>query len=860
MLAVLLLLLLPLLTAHAQPQLRCFDPVNSSPPRELVLCGNGVLDAGEVCDDGNQVDGDGCSAFCTHFDSLTAAATLAGGNAACPVPGRPVLGGTTSNVRFCNLLAIETSLDGAYAILADGGQLLRFDLFTDTTTTSGPAITQMQAGILGAFTRICSLGALFPDGLLLFHDCARMQFYVTDAAGAQTPQLASDLSGLLQPSLLLPLKTFYNRTARSAVTAGVPIDSAASGLCVLVYALQLSAPSATAFVSTTTRLLATIPCTLYGVWENGARITSFDVRDMLPYLVTRERCPPTFRSGQFCYAVHMQRPAHLEFLRAYVVEDGGIDLQYYSETTNLYDNALGAPLVRYGQSNNNLVYTLRGACFQVESRVVTSAGKSPPVATLGNACKRAPMLGLGCATPLNNPFLTDAVTSQVLLPQGLSATHTHAELSLLLGASCRQLSNVTTAGPLLYRSVLRNVYGNTTPVDFVEHPGTLDVLYITPTSVGLISTKRVLLQDQYQPGYARATNALYCPPGRFGAVGGVCRNCTDAAAPGYYTSVPWQMYCTTATTATTSPPFETFTLIASRNTTQDVVHAGVCLFAQGRGGDQQPCPPALQMLPLQPFNVAANLLEAGLAPPTADQDLFLCLLAALETAIVGRAHPAEYNTRVVSPGGLYLTSAAAAAAAKTTTTTTTPILQSCRGKLSRGVGAFLSCAIPQIPFVLANDTSTTSTNDTTNARRRRRLLQAAVPSGSNNNNLNAYTEHQGVSAASSTTISWSRTLPNGSNPINNNNNGNANANNGGDNGFPLWIGVTIGIVSVLVVGLLLYLLLSRRGHSSSSSRAAAKTTTDTHFIYYHNIDSPYWHPSAVLPIIHHQTNTADKRR
>ncbi|MBX3156571.1 MAG: DUF4215 domain-containing protein [Deltaproteobacteria bacterium] len=28
-------------------------------------CGNGVIDAGETCDDGNRIDGDGCSASCT---------------------------------------------------------------------------------------------------------------------------------------------------------------------------------------------------------------------------------------------------------------------------------------------------------------------------------------------------------------------------------------------------------------------------------------------------------------------------------------------------------------------------------------------------------------------------------------------------------------------------------------------------------------------------------------------------------------------------------------------------------------------------------------------------------------------------
>jgi cysteine-rich repeat protein len=31
---------------------------------QLEICGNGVLDLGEQCDDGNQIDGDGCSAAC----------------------------------------------------------------------------------------------------------------------------------------------------------------------------------------------------------------------------------------------------------------------------------------------------------------------------------------------------------------------------------------------------------------------------------------------------------------------------------------------------------------------------------------------------------------------------------------------------------------------------------------------------------------------------------------------------------------------------------------------------------------------------------------------------------------------------
>ncbi|MFA5625200.1 MAG: DUF4215 domain-containing protein, partial [Bradymonadales bacterium] len=36
---------------------------------DTELCGNGELDAGEVCDDGNRVSGDGCSADCLSDES-----------------------------------------------------------------------------------------------------------------------------------------------------------------------------------------------------------------------------------------------------------------------------------------------------------------------------------------------------------------------------------------------------------------------------------------------------------------------------------------------------------------------------------------------------------------------------------------------------------------------------------------------------------------------------------------------------------------------------------------------------------------------------------------------------------------------
>jgi cysteine-rich repeat protein len=58
---------------------------------ELPLCGNGRLDPGETCDDGNRNDGDGCAALCSHFDAMPAAATLAGSTNACPTGDTPML-------------------------------------------------------------------------------------------------------------------------------------------------------------------------------------------------------------------------------------------------------------------------------------------------------------------------------------------------------------------------------------------------------------------------------------------------------------------------------------------------------------------------------------------------------------------------------------------------------------------------------------------------------------------------------------------------------------------------------------------------------------------------------------------------
>jgi cysteine-rich repeat protein len=40
------------------------DDPNDGSGLPLQLCGNGILEIGETCDDGNRTDGDGCSASC----------------------------------------------------------------------------------------------------------------------------------------------------------------------------------------------------------------------------------------------------------------------------------------------------------------------------------------------------------------------------------------------------------------------------------------------------------------------------------------------------------------------------------------------------------------------------------------------------------------------------------------------------------------------------------------------------------------------------------------------------------------------------------------------------------------------------
>src|SRR5205085_1701601 len=56
------------------------EPELSPRPDPAPLCGNGVVDPGEICDDGNTTSGDGCSSTCSIDNYPPKAAECGDGN------------------------------------------------------------------------------------------------------------------------------------------------------------------------------------------------------------------------------------------------------------------------------------------------------------------------------------------------------------------------------------------------------------------------------------------------------------------------------------------------------------------------------------------------------------------------------------------------------------------------------------------------------------------------------------------------------------------------------------------------------------------------------------------------------------
>jgi cysteine-rich repeat protein len=99
---------------------------------QTIQCGNGVVEPSEECDDGNQIDGDGCSSDCDVEDSLQVWGQAEGGNVQIMVDGETVQTTTTfgeSDSQVAANMAADINANSTLAAIgvtawADGNRLI----------------------------------------------------------------------------------------------------------------------------------------------------------------------------------------------------------------------------------------------------------------------------------------------------------------------------------------------------------------------------------------------------------------------------------------------------------------------------------------------------------------------------------------------------------------------------------------------------------------------------------------------------------------------------------------------------------------------------------------------------------------
>ena len=575
--------------------------------------------------------------------------------------------------------------------------------------------------------------------------------------------------------------------------------------------------------------LVEIPCVVYNVLAGSITYPSYSIVGMRPHSISSQSCPRRMQQtgSSLCYAIVMQRD-DMTLFTANVHVEGGTDIGF-DLGTNLLDNALGIPLTR---TVNNTLYTSQGTCFMAQSKILTSGNRAPPATTLGNACRNVPGFGWPCATPLNNPFMTDVMSSPYLLPQGLSATHTHSELSAIFSSTCPSAS-YNTSGAMMYRNILRNTYANTTPVDFAPLSRTGDIVFITSTSVGFISTKRNTLFDRSNPGYCRPTNMLYCPPGFFGTVGTVCAPCTDTSNRMHGKSVAWQIMCHTSAGGSRrllslgqTPPYERLSMVVAgtqQAAIADNLHEAIAQFTTSKAV----APPSKNetfLSPLQQYNMAADTL----LQPLPDAKSFIeCLIASAENA-TGRTlfknssdgAGAEFTATLISyAAGQPILQSIPLAAVQRQSATPTECYSSMLSK--DPMQGWMRCVVQKLPATPASSSN------------RRLLQQPDAPT------INII-EHQGTHLGSNTIISWAAETA--TTPINNNNNNGpdptpaASTEAAASSAFPIWAAAIVAAGGVLILLFIVYLLY-KRGGSHRGDKSKRKTSDDDQAKHHRSVHS-----------------------
>ena len=587
----LLLILLP-------ATLACFYEPAPVPlaPAELPRCGNGILDPGELCDDGNRLDGDGCSSWCTAYDKYSRTCTLAGSS--CSTSRSTAA--SPSRARFCNLQSIDTGPNGTYVVLADGAFLYHYELFLNGEQDR--AVTLLPFTNAQPYGSFCLVRVLQDTEQVLAHDCQSQQLLLADKQGT-TVSLLADLSPHIRNTsrftgLLLPKQQLF-------ILAGLARDNQN---CITTWQVDVATGQ--------TQQLQPVPCMAYNVRVEGSteRTTALNLQSFVPTAIAQAPCLADMPTAQ-CFVLTARREADLQAVRVYMPVEGGSDLAYVA-STDQWANALGDQVTR--PSNNNMLYSARGTCFTARD-TTTLGAKSPKPIRLGTGCPLT-YQGLDCAMPLNNHFTTEVSNPTSLLSDPVAGTH----------AQLAQGYDTATQ----YQAAIRAAWGGITPVDFVELPITRDIVYITQTSVGYLSSKGITLFDKLAPGYCRAHDMVQCPPGLYASVGEPCRPCAEPQ-----TTVAYQVWCA-------NQPYVHFSAVVDPLFTLDELHTALCKFAHIKG---QQCAPNLGSIsPMLPLDAGAQqfLVEYN------TQDLSLLLaLANSSTAAAADTECAQY----LHGGGLLLT-------------------------------------------------------------------------------------------------------------------------------------------------------------------------------------------------------------
>ena len=819
------------MAVDAQRPPECFTNIQPSISPSLT-CGNGKPDPGELCDDGNQLNGDGCDATCSAYDAFAPPCTLIGRNIACPF-GQTVFAGIKSI--FCNLRAVAVSPQGKYLILADHNMLLRHNLFTDDTSSS---LSTLTVSTLHAFSPICSLHIL-PDASILTYECTSQH-----KVGLVSPAGNSYIQVHSMPSLVAsqdntPPKILVLQNKGLAFLAGVSKlandTSVISELrtCIHVYKFDVPASHASFSYNAETQNKAPwvdIPCVVYNAFEQEtkARYLTFDLISMVPKYIMHQTCVHSYISDQRCIAVYMEN-FNMQRVVAFIPENGGYDIFYAVYTHSLMDNALGYPLQKRYE---NVAYTLRGTCFEAEHISVTAASKR----ALGNVCSKitATTENLQCMTPFNNPFITDILSSQNLVPEGLVSGNTHWELSqIFANLQCNASTTTPTlSGALYYRKILDSVYGNTLPVDFVENPYTRDIIYITPTTVGLIGTKQFNLFDSKSFGYCKATNMIYCPPNFFGDVDTkVCSPCNSTSSAGYGFSVAWQINCALQEVkAMSSAPgaqrlaiptsvlnnahkasIEKYANFVSKDVSDLDLHAAVCLLLKALN---KTCPSSLDVVSRELHNAAADQIDFSQPSSSSPKSsLINCLIQKVEKQLainITSNDNAEYMSKWTTAGANILSSLAIDfgdfftnfvpksdihnllyKGNKLSTNETEILLKCFYDRNINKLSYWLSCSVPLI--IQQRQSKVTAA---------RRLLQAPVAVTTSV----FVNENNALSLVSSTPVIFSAAPPaqvNQTAYIREESRSEADS-------FPMWTGIGIGIGGAVIIVVLLYCLFYKR--------------------------------------------------